>query len=91
MAKTKRFKLVHHDPFIFEGDNGEHTIPPLDRLAYDDWKDVADLANGSASTKKMLEAYKTFFLKVCPELADEDIGDNQWLQFGSVYFEAMGE
>lgn len=91
MAKTKRFKLVHHEPFIFEGDNGEHTIPPLERLAYDDWKEVAELADGNTSTKKMLDAYKKFFLKVCPELADEDIGDNQWLQFGSVYFEAMGE
>lgn len=93
MAKVKRFKLVHHEPFIFEGDNGEYQIPPLEQLTYDDWKDVADLLTNGAKTdtKKLLDAYKTFFAKACPELENESIGDNQWLQLGSVYFDAMGE
>lgn len=89
MAKNS-FKLTHHEPFIFEGDNGEYTIPPLEKLSYDQWKDVAALANG-AGTKEMLDAYKEFFLEVCPNLKNEEIGDNQWLQFGSAYFESMGE
>lgn len=89
MAKNS-FKLTHREPFIFEGDNGEYTIPPLEKLSYDQWKDVAALANG-ADTKKILDAYKAFFLLVCPELSNEEIGDNQWLQFGSAYFESMGE
>lgn len=93
MAKVKKFKLVHHEPFIFEGDNGEHRIPPLEQLTYEDWKDVAELlaGTGKTDTKKLLDSYKSFFIKACPDLADEEIGDNQWLQFGSVYFEAMGE
>lgn len=92
MAKTKKFKLIHHDPFIFEGDHGEISIPPLEELSYEDWKDVAaELTTGKIGTKKLLDAYKAFFLHVCPELSGERIGDNQWLQLGSVYFEAMGE
>ena len=87
---AKKFKLKHHEPFIFEGDNGKYEIPPLEKLSYEQWKDVAELANG-ADTKQMLDAYKAFFLNVCPELGNEKIGDNQWLQFGSMYFEAMGE
>ena len=93
MAKAKKFKLVHHDPFIFEGDNGVYEIPPLEQLTYDDWKDVAELLAGTSKTdtRKLLESYKSFFLNACPDLANENIGDNQWLQFGSMYFEAMGE
>ena len=91
MAKKHKFKLVHKEPFIFEGDNGELTIPALDSLAYDDWKDVAALTDGDADMKQLLDAYKAFFLRVCPELGEERIGDNQWLQLGSMYFEAMGE
>ena len=89
MAKSL-FKLKHHEPFVFDGDNGKYEIPPLENLAYDDWKDVAALT-GETDIKKLLDAYKAFFLAVCPELASEKIGDNQWLQFGNVYFEAMGE
>ena len=91
MTKRKGFKLVHHDPFMFYGDNGEYAIPPLEKLAYNDWKDVASLADKDVGMEAMLDAYKAFFLAVCPELEDEDIGDNQWLQFGSAYFESMGE
>ena len=93
MAKQKRFKLVHHEPFVFEGDKGEYSIPPLEELTYDDWKEVAGLLTDTSKTdtKKLLDSYKSFFLKACPDLAEEAIGDNQWLQFGSVYFEAMGE
>ena len=93
MTKQNKFKLVHHEPFIFEGDKGEYSIPPLEELTYDDWKEVAGLLTDTTKTdtKKLLESYKNFFLKACPDLAEEQIGDNQWLQFGSVYFEAMGE
>lgn len=91
MAKVKRFKLKHHDPFIIDGDNGEHAIPPLEKIAFTDWKDVAALADGKATMEQMLAEYKAFFLKVCPDLEDEQIGDNQWLQLGGAYFEAMGE
>ncbi len=89
MAKNS-FKLKHHEPFKFEGDHGTYLIQPLEKLTYDEWKDVAALAEG-ADTKMMLDAYKEFFLRVCPDLEKEDIGDNQWLQFGSLYFESMGE
>lgn len=92
MAKKKGFKLTHHEPFTFIGDNGEYEIPPLDKLTYEDWKDVAEITAGkSADTKQILDGYKDFFLKVCPDLKNEEIGDNQWLQFGTAYFEAMGE
>lgn len=91
MAKVKRFKLVHHEPFIVDGEHGEYTIPPLDKVAFADWKDVAALADGKATMEQMLTEYKAFFLRVCPDLADEEIGDNQWLQLGGAYFEAMGE
>ena len=87
---ANKFKLTHHKPFIFEGDNGTYEIPPLEKLSYDQWKDVAALANG-ADNKAILDAYREFFLLICPELGDEEIGDNQWLQFGSAYFESMGE
>lgn len=90
MAKKNSFKLKHHEPFIFEGDHGEYQIPPLERLAYEDWKDVSSLTE-ETDTKRTLDVYKEFFLRVCPQLADEEIGDNQWLQLGSVYFTAMGE
>lgn len=89
MAKN-RFKLKKHEPFIFEGEKGEYELPPLEKLAYDEWKDIAGLANG-AEPKQMIDAYKEFFLRICPDLANEEIGDNQWLQFGSAYFESMGE
>lgn len=90
MAKKNSFKLIHHMPFTFEGDHGTYEIPPLEKLAYDEWKDVAALANG-ADAKQTLDAYKEFFLLICPNLEKEEIGDNQWLQFGSAYFESMGE
>ena len=90
MAKAS-FKLTHNEPFEFIGDNGKYIIPPLDDLSYADWKGVAALAGGKADTKKILEEYKKFFLRICPELADEKIGDNQWIQFGTAYFAAMGE
>lgn len=85
-----KYKLKHHEAFEFEGDKGTYTIPPLEQLAYDEWKGVASLANG-ADARQMLEAYKSFFLAICPELKEEEIGDNQWLQFGTAYFESMGE
>jgi hypothetical protein len=31
--------------------------------------------------------YKTFFLSIAPGLADEPIGDFQWLQIGKAYME----
>ena len=91
MAKRKTFKLKHHEPFEIEGELGTYEIPPLEKMAYDDWKDVAALLNGDADMGNMLEAYKSFFLNVCPDIANEEIGDNQWLQLGSAYFESMGE
>ena len=92
MAKNKRFKLTHHEPFVFEGDKGEYEIPPLEKLTYDQWKNVAAIATGAeVDPGVLLAAYKAFFLKVCPELESEEVGDNQWIQFGSAYFEAMGE
>jgi hypothetical protein len=91
MAKSKNtFTLKSHDDFKFVGKNGEYTIPPLEKLAYDQWKDVAKLSS-NADIRAMLDAYKAFFLSVCPELEQEQIGDNQWLQFGTAYFESMGE
>lgn len=87
-----KFKLKHHEPFIFEGDNGSYSIPPLEELTYDQWKGVASVStNADADARIILAAYKTFFLEVCPDLENEKIGDNQWLQFGSLYFESMGE
>lgn len=92
MAKKKRFKLTHHEPFVFEGDMGEYEIPPLEKMTYDQWKDVAAIATGAEVDPGILLAgYKEFFLKACPEIENEEIGDNQWLQFGSAYFESMGE
>lgn len=92
MAKKKRFKLTHHEPFVFEGDKGEYEIPPLEKLTYAQWKDVAAIATGEeVDPGVLLVAYKAFFLKVCPELENEEVGDNQWIQLGSAYFEAMGE
>ena len=92
MAKPKGFKLKHNDPFIFYGDKGNYELPPLEDLGYDDWKDIADLTTKSdVDTKMLLEAYKEFFPRICPELSAEKIGDNQWLQFGNAYFDAMGE
>ena len=90
MANKNTFKLQHHEPFTFVGDYGKYEIPPLEKLTYDQWKGVAELANDSDS-KKILEAYKAFFFDACPELKKEEIGDNQWLQFGTAYFESMGE
>lgn len=90
MAKRNTFTLKTHEPFTFIGKNGTYEVPPLEELTYDEWKDVAELANG-ADNRRILEAYKAFFLAICPDLANEKIGDNQWLQFGSAYFESMGE
>lgn len=92
MAKKNRFKLSHNEPFFFEGDKGEYEIPPLDKLTYEDWKTVAELTNKKdVDTGVVLDAYKEFFLRICPELENEAIGDNQWFQFGTAYFRAMGE
>ena len=92
MGKQKKFKLKRHDPFIVEGDHGDHEIPPLEKLSYEQWKEVAAISMNSESKPGIiLAAYKEFFLRVCPELADEEIGDNQWMQLGAAYFEAMGE
>lgn len=92
MAKKKGFKLTHHEPFVFYGDKGDYEIPPLEKLTYEQWKDVGAVAtNADSKPGVILGAYKEFFLNVCPELKNEDIGDNQWFQFGSAYFEAMGE
>ena len=90
MAKNS-FKLKHHEPFTFEGVHGKYKIPPLEKLTYDDWKDVASLSSGEVDAKQMLDSYKEFFLRIVPDLGKEEIGDNQWLQFGSAYFESMGE
>ena len=87
---ASKYILKHHDPFVFQGDEGTYKIPPLEELSYDSWKDVAALANG-ADPRQILDAYKAFFLDVCPDLAKEKIGDNQWIQFGSKYFDSMGE
>ncbi len=89
-ADKGSFVLKSHPAFTFVGEKGEYEIQALDSLAYDDWKEVASLGN-SNDIKKILDAYKEFFLRVCPDLAQETIGDNQWLQFGNAYFEAMGE
>lgn len=92
MAKKKGFKLTHHEPFVFYGDNGEYEIPPLEKLTFEEWKDVAELVtHDDTDTKLILDSYKEFFLRICPDLANEEIGDNQWLQFGSAYFTSMGE
>lgn len=86
------YKLKHNEPFIFYGDNGDYEIKPLEKLEYDDWKDLAGVLTGKDSdTKTILESYKEFFLRICPDLEKEEIGDNQWLQFGSAYLESMGE
>ena len=90
MAK-KRFKLTHHEAFIFEGDKGEYEIPPLEQIPYRDWSKVAALINEGDVTENLLDECKALFLKVCPDLENEEIGDNQWLMFGNAYFEAMGE
>ena len=94
MAKKVQhgFKLKHNEPFMFYGDKGEYEIPPLEKLAYDDWKDMAGILTGNrGDTKMILDSYKEFFLRICPDLEKEEIGDNQWLQFGSAYLESMGE
>ena len=88
--KRVAFKLTHREPFPVECENGTYEIPPLDRLAYEDWADVASLRDDT-DTKQMLEIYKSFFIRICPGLAQEDIGDNQWLILGTAYLEAMGE
>ena len=88
--KKSAFKLTHKEPFAVECEGGTYDIPPLDRLSYDDWADVASLTDDT-DRKQMLETYKTFFVRICPDLAGEDIGDNQWLILGSAYLEAMGE
>ncbi len=86
------YKLTHHEAFKFVGDKGTYEIPPVDKLEYDTWSGIAMMFDGrKTDVKKMLDNYKAFFLNVCPDLAAEDIGDNQWLQFGNAYFKAMGE
>ena len=91
MGKKKAvFRLTHKEPFTVECENGTYDIPPLDRLSYDDWADIASLRDDT-DRRQMLEIYKAFFCRICPGLKDEDIGDNQWLILGTAYLEAMGE
>ncbi len=92
MAKAKKFKLTYHEPFVFDGANGEHVIPQLEKIPYEQWKDIGALGMKTETDPgALLSAYRDFFISVCPELADEEIGDNQWMQLGNAYFEAMGE
>ena len=91
MAKHS-YKLKHHKPFTFEGEAGTYEIPPMEKLPWEQLKGVAAVSmNADIDQDIVLAAYKEFFLNVCPELKNEDIGDIQWLQFGNAYFESMGE
>ena len=90
MGKKNVLNLTHKEPFTVKCENGMYNIPPLDRLKYDDWADIATLSDDT-DRKQMLEIYKAFFIRICPDLAGEDIGDNQWLILGSSYLDAMGE
>lgn len=91
MKKRETFKLKHKEPFAVECDGGTvYEIPPLDRLAYEDWADISQLGD-DADTKMVIDTYRAFFLRVCPDLEGEDIGDNQWVILGRGYLEAMGE
>lgn len=87
MAVT--FKLKKHDPFVIEGEHGKYEIPPLDSLEYDAWKDMATASKGDVKTQ--INACKAFFLGVCPPLANENIGDYNWMIIGKKYLEIMGE
>lgn len=90
MGKKTTYKLTHMDPFAVECDNGVHEIPTLDHLKYDDWADISQLP-GTADTKQVIETYRAFFLRVCPSLENEDIGDSQWVKLGKAYLQAQGE
>lgn len=90
MGKQNTFKIKHNDPFIVEGENGKYEIPPLEKIPYCEWSDVAAVLNEDVS-QKMLDTCKDFFLKICPNLKNEEIGDHQWIQLGTMYFETMGK
>ena len=90
MGKRNAFKLTHKEPFLVECEKEKHEIPPLDRLKYDDWADISQLPE-AADTKQVIDTYKAFFMRVCPSLESEDIGDNQWVILGKAYLKAMGE
>lgn len=91
MAKVKNsFNLSKHELFTINTPSGSYEIPALETLAYDDWKDVAAVSNGK-DVRALIRAYKEFFLRVCPALVNEGIGDSQWVQLGNAYMAYMGE
>lgn len=91
MAKVKNtFNLSKHEAFKINTPSGSYEIPALEALAYEDWKDVAAVSNGN-DIGALIRAYKEFFLRVCPALASEGIGDSQWVLLGRAYMTYMGE
>lgn len=84
------FKITKHEPFEVEGVHGTYSIPPLEALAYEDWKGVAE-SSQSDDLKVKINAFRAFLLHVCPDLEKEELADNQCMALGTAYLSAMGE
>ncbi len=90
MAKNT-FTLTKHEDFTVNGTQGTYKFPPLETLTYNDWKDVVALVRNGGKIPNQIVAYRDFFTKLCPEIEQEGLGENQWLQLGTAYFDYMGK
>lgn len=84
------FKLTKHEPFVIEGVHGSYEIPPLENLEYEDWKGIAE-ASQQSDFKKKLDAFREFFIRICPDLEKEGLADNQCMALGTAYMMDMGK
>lgn len=80
------FQISEHEDFTINGTKDTYTIPALNKLPYDAIK-VFFKKDKTPTPHEAVEMYKTFFLSIAPGLADEPIGDFQWLQIGKAYME----
>lgn len=84
MENKNRFKISRHEPFIVEGENGEHKIPHPEKFSIELMEELTKIDEDIPLADKV-KIIKGLFLQVCPDLEKEDMSDYDWLHLMSKY------
>lgn len=80
------FTLKKPQPTIIkiEGSNKEYLLPPMSNLSTDDLGEILTMTPETPAAEKVTMA-KSFLLRLCPELAKEELGDWGYFQIYMAY------
>ena len=79
------YQITDHEPYIITGKNGkEYQIPQLKGLGVDDFAQLIKY-NETDDVIEKIKICKEFFLKIAPDLEEEEIGDVEYFQIFQDY------